>query len=119
MEGLFLFAVALILAALTGVFSRVPNGKTVKGEIVSIEKGRFQSPGSTTYYAWVEYEVNGKIYAKKTTYRSAHIYVGDKMKVMYNTDNPEEAVIKPSLSVYIWLTVLLLGGIYFLTVAFF
>jgi len=114
MEGIFLLFVALILAALTGVFSRVPNGKIITGEIVSIERGRFQNGGSTTYYAWVEYEVDGKVYSKRSSSRSSSVYVGDKMKIMYNSENPEEAVFKPSMYVYLWLAALILGAIWFL-----
>ena len=33
MEGIFLLFAALVLAALTGVFSRVPNGKIITAEL--------------------------------------------------------------------------------------
>ena len=100
MPGIILIGMALMLGFITGVFRRVPNPKSVAGEIVSLEREKTMSSEQTTYAAYVEYCVNGMLYTTKSRYTSATFHVGDKLRVVYNKANPQQAIIRPRVTIY-------------------
>lgn len=105
MPGLAMLVVAFFAAALTGMFKRVKNQKTVKGTIVSLEC-KNETGESSKYYAYVEYEVNGRLYVVKSRNRSTAYRTGQKLNVAYNKEKPDESFIKPKIDDYIIVAVL-------------
>ena len=104
MPGLAIFALALFAAALTGMFTRVKNQKTTTGEVVSVEYKYIPNEKKPTFYAYAEYEVNGKLYTVKSRIRSSSYHTGQKLKVAYNLENPSDSFIKPTFSDYVVVT---------------
>lgn len=105
MPGLAILVVAIFAAALAGMFKRVKNQKTTTGTVVSLEC-KNETGESSKFYAYVEYEVNGNIYVVKSRNRSTAYHTGQKLKVAYNNDNPNESFIKPNVENYIVVIVL-------------
>lgn len=101
MPGLAILAVAIFAAGLTGMFTRVKNQKTTDGVIVSVEYKYDSGEKKPTFYAYVEYEVNGEIYTVKSRNRSSSYRTGQKLKVAYNDKNPSDAFIKPTFANYL------------------
>ena len=101
MPGLAIFVVAIFVAALTGMFKRVKNQKTITGRVVSLEYKYDSDEKKPTYYAYAEYEVNGEIYTVKSHTRSASYRTGQKLKIAYNVDSPSESFIKPTFANYL------------------
>lgn len=106
MPGLAIFAVALFAAALTGMFTRVKNQKTTTGVVVSVEHKYDSSEKKPTFYAYAEYEVNGKLYTVKSQNRSSSYHTGQKLKVAYNRENPNDSFIKPTFANYLVVTII-------------
>lgn len=107
MPGLAILAVAIFAAALTGMFTRVKNQKTTTGVIVSIEHKYDTGEKKPTFYAYVEYEVNGEPYTVKSRNRSSSYHTGQKLKVAYNNENPSDSFIKPTFANYLVVTIIL------------
>lgn len=108
MPGLAIFAVAIFAAALTGMFARVKNQKTTIGTIVSIEHKYDSGEKKPTFYAYVEYEVNGVVYSVKSRNRSSLFRTGQKLKVAYNYQDPSNSFIKPTNANYIVVLIILI-----------
>ena len=100
MPGLAIFVVAIFAAALTGMFTRVKNQKTTTGVVVSVEHKYDSGEKKPTFYAYVEYEVNGELYTVKSRNRSSSYHTGQKLKVAYNNKNPGDSFIKPTFVNY-------------------
>ena len=101
MPGLAILVVAIFAAALTGMFTRVNNQKTTTGEVVSLEYKYDSGEKKPTFYAWVEYEVNGEIYTVKSRNRSSSYHTGQQRKIAYNAKNPSESFVKPTFANYL------------------
>lgn len=101
MPGLVILVMAIFAAALTGMFARVKNQQTTTGVIVSVEHKYDTSEKKPTFYAYVEYEVNGEIYTVKSRNRSSSYHTGQKLKVAYNGQNPSDSFIKPTFANYL------------------
>lgn len=86
MKGLVFIVIGFILAATANMFKRVPNQATTIGTVVSCKY-----TGDDHYEGIVEYDVGLKAYHVKKGYGCYS--VGQKEKVAYNTENPEEAFI--------------------------
>lgn len=106
MPGLALLAVAIFAAALTGMFTRVKNQKTTTGEVVSVEYKHDTDEEKPTFYAYVEYEVNGELHTVKSRNRSSSYHTGQKLKVAYNNENPSDSFIKPTFANYLVVTII-------------
>lgn len=106
MPGLAIFAVAVFAGALTGMFSRVKNQRTTTGVVVSVEYKCDFEDKSPTFYAYAEYEVNGEIYTVKSRSRSSSYHTGQKLKVAYNCENPNDSFIKPTFANYLVVAIL-------------
>ena len=106
MPGLALLAVAIFAAALTGMFTRVKNQKTTTGEVVSVEYKHDTDEEKPTFYAYVEYEVNGELHTVKSRNRSSSYHTGQKIKVAYNNENPSDSFIKPTFANYLVVTII-------------
>lgn len=106
MPGLALLAVAIFAAALTGMFTRVKNQKTTTGEVVSVEYKHDTDEEKPTFYACVEYEVNGELHTVKSRNRSSSYHTGQKLKVAYNNENPSDSFIKPTFANYLVVTII-------------
>ncbi len=100
MPGLVIFAVDIFIAALTGMFKRVKHPKTIIGEVVSVEHTYDSGEKKPTFYAYVDYEVNGKLYTVKSRNKSSSYHTGQKLKVAYNRENPSDSFIKPTFANY-------------------
>lgn len=106
MPGLALLAVAIFASALTGMFTRVKNQKTTTGEVVSVEYKHDTDEEKPTFYAYVEYEVNGELHTVKSRNRSSSYHTGQKLKVAYNNENPSDSFIKPTFANYLVVTII-------------
>ena len=111
MPGLAIFVVAVFATALTGIFTRVKNQKTTSGVVVSVEHEYDSGEKKPTFYAYVEYEVNGKLYTVKSRNRSSSYYIGQKLKVAYNDENPSDSYIKPTFANYLVLAIIFIIAI--------
>lgn len=107
MPGLGIFAVAVFAAALTGMFTRVKNQKTTTGVVASVEHKYDSGEKKATFYAYVEYEVNGELYTVKSRNRSSSYHTGQRLKVAYNRKNPSDSFIKPTFANYLVVTIIL------------
>ena len=101
MPGLALLVVAVFVAALTGMFTKVKNQKTITGVVVSVEYKYDSGEKKPTFYAYAEYEVGGKIYTVKSRNRSSSYHTGQTLKVAYNDKNPSDSFIKPTFANYL------------------
>lgn len=113
MSAIILICMGIVLGAMADVFTKIPNSESVEGEIVSKELSRRikNHDQRRTYYAYVEYYVNDRPYAIKTKYAASNFYVGDKMKVIYNAQEPTQAIVRPKITTYIVMIGLIIGGI--------
>ena len=111
MPGIILIIIALMVGAISGVFSRIPNQKFVTGEIVSIERENTVSDGRTMYMAHVEYYVNGIPYTIKTKFKSSTFYTGQKMRIAYNESAPQQAIVRPKVTTYVIMLGFSIAGI--------
>lgn len=118
MQGLVVIVVAVFVGVITGIFSRVPNQIITPGTVVSTEYKYDSGESKPTYIAIVEYEVDGKIYAVKSRYRSSSYHTGQKMKVGYDSSDPQRSIIKPTVTNYIVFIALLIIGIVFFALSF-
>jgi len=109
--GIIFIILAFMLGAMNGVFRRVPNQKSVVGEIVSIEREEPLESEGTMYTAYVEYYVNGVPYAIKTKYKSSTFRTGQKMRVVYDEMVPNHAIVRPKVIVYIIMAAFFIAGI--------
>ncbi len=107
MPGLAIFAVALFVAALTGMFTRVKNQKTTNAVVVSVEHKYDSGERKPTFYAYAEYEIGGKVYTVKSRNRSSSYHTGQKLKVAYNAQNPSDSFIKPTFANYLVVVIIL------------
>lgn len=112
MPGIILICIVLFFAWISGVFSRVPNPQKIKGTIISTEYVPRSGKSAPTYYATVEYIVGHERYNVKTNYRSSSFREGDTLTVIYNKQNPAQAIIRPETSTYIVFSILFLCGVY-------
>lgn len=111
MPGLAILVVAIFAAVLNGMFLKVKNQKTTTGTVVSLEC-KNETGESSKFYAYVEYEINGKIYVVKSRNRSTAYHTGQKLKVAYNRENPRDSFIKPKVENYIVVIVLLIIAVF-------
>jgi len=111
MPGLILMAMGLLLGVISGAFRKVPNKKTVVGEIVSLEQEKYAHAGQTKYWAIVEYCVDGTFYTVKSTSKSTNFHTGQKMRVAYNKACPQQAVVRPGILTYIIVAGFVIAGI--------
>lgn len=110
MPGLLLFGITLLFAIGAGMFKRVKNQRTAIGEAVSLDP--HNDPGESAWRVWVEYEVDGRIYAIKSKHISRSFHIGQKFKIAYNDENPNEAFIKPTSGDYIVFFILFAFAVY-------
>lgn len=110
MPGLAILVVAIFAATLTGMFQRVKNQKTTTGTVVSVEC-KNETDGASTFYAYVEYEVNGSLYVVKSRNRSSSFRTGQKLKVAYNKEKPNDSFIKPKIEDYIIVLILVVVAV--------
>jgi len=101
MPGIAIFIMAILTAALTGMFTRVKNQMTTVGTVVSVEHQYDSGEKKPTFYAYAEYEVDGTTYVVKSRNKSSSYRMGQKLKVAYNGENPGDAFIKPTTANYI------------------
>lgn len=111
MPGLVIIVMAVFVGAITGVFSKVPNQKVTGGTIVSVEHKYDTGERRPTYTAIVEYEVNDVVYSVKSRYKSASYRIGQPVKVAYDAADPQNSLIRPSVSVYVVMILLIIAGI--------
>lgn len=111
MPGLTIIVMAVLVGFITGIFSRVQNQKIANGVVISIEHQYESGEKKPTYIAIVEYSVNGEDYLVKSGHKSASYYVGQKMRVGYDVENPKNALVKPTMINYIVFVLLLIMGI--------
>ncbi len=101
----------IILGLISNVFTKVPHAKSTCGEIVSLEPRKMCNDGRMTYAAYVEYCVKGVPFVVKSRYRSSTFHMGDKIRVVYNEQNPKQAIIRPKIEVYLTMIGLFMAGI--------
>ena len=94
MGGFVLILVGILTAFGTNMFKRVPNQTTTIGTVVSYKRTSFDHCDGI-----VEYNVGTKAYHIKEGY-GKHCPLGNKEKVAYNAENPEEAFIAPTFGKY-------------------
>lgn len=111
MPGLAILVVAIFAAALTGMFTRVKNQKTTSGVVVSVEHKYDSGEKKPTFYAYVEYEVNGELYTVKSRNRSSSYHTGQKLKVAYDNKNPGDSFIKPTFANYLVVAIIVVIAI--------
>lgn len=90
--GILSIAIGIIFIIIRGDYKKIPNSQITKGNICSLEyeAGSNHSGG---YYAHIQYFVNGKeFYIKTRTKARVGFYIGKKMFVKYNKENPAEAM---------------------------
>ena len=110
MPGLLIICMALFVGLITGVFSRVPNQKKVVCTVVSIKHTYDTDERRPTYTANVEYSVDNQLYCTKTKYKSSSFYIGQKIKIKYNSLNPSQSQAAPKKSVYLIMMILVIIG---------
>ena len=111
MPGIAIFAVAILVGFITGVFKRVQHQRTTIGVVVSIEHIHDTDESIPTYYACAEYKVNEKIYSVRSQYKSASYRPGQKVRIAYNARNPKQAFFKPSFANYLIVSLLVVVSI--------
>lgn len=111
MQGLIIVAMAFFLGLITGVFSRVPNQKKTTGKIVYVEYEYDTDEKMPMYKAIAEYEVNGKMYTIKSKHKSSSFRTGQKVKIAYNSADPQQAKIRPKTNVYVAMMLITAAGI--------
>lgn len=101
---------------LAGAFKRVPNQKKVKGMIHSNEFSNFERDidggGKNLYHFYVQYFVDGKEYLLKSNFTTSHKKIGKSITVKYNSKNPEEALVCPAKTIYLFSLAMFLYGMY-------
>lgn len=73
--------------------------------VVSVEHKYDSGEKKPTFYAYAEYEVNEKLYTVKSQNRSSSYHTGQKLKVAYNRENPNDSFIKPTFANYLVVTI--------------
>lgn len=111
MPGIILILMGLFVGALHGVFRRIPNQGITSGQIVSLERAANPERGRTRYAAWVEYEVNGIMYAVKSKICSSTFYTGQRVRVAYNQADPQVSYILPQMKIYLIMAAFIVAGI--------
>ena len=128
-----LFIVAIAVLAF-GVFKLVKsfklskNGVKMEAEIIEVRKKRQSSTDSdgytsTTdmYYPVYKYVYEGEEYSKESNVgvsRSRKYKVGDKMNIVFMSDDPQKSEVKSFFSLWITPGVLLLVGVLLLIYSF-
>lgn len=118
MPGVLLIIIALMVGAISGVFQRVPNQKNILGEIVSIERKQALESGKAMYTAYVEYYIDGVPYVIRSKFKSSSFRSGQKVRVVYNQKDPQQAIVRPSITAYVVMLVFLISGVVILLFLF-
>ena len=111
MPAIILICMGILLGILSDAFKKVPHSKSILGEIVSLEQKRWRNEGKKTYAAYVEFSVKDVIYVVKTKYKSSTFRIGDKMRIVYNEQNPNQAIIRPKREVYFTMFGFFIAGV--------
>lgn len=111
MPAIILICMGILLGILSDAFKKVPHSKSILGEIVSLEQKRWRNEGKNTYAAYVEFSVKDVIYVVKTKYKSSTFRIGDKMRIVYNEQNPNQAIIRPKREVYFTMFGFFIAGV--------
>lgn len=111
MPAIILICMGILLGILSDAFKKVPHSKSIFGEIVSLEQKRWRNEGKKTYAAYVEFSVKDVIYVVKTKYKSSTFRIGDKMRIVYNEQNPNQAIIRPKREVYFTMFGFFIAGV--------
>lgn len=111
MPAIILICLGIILGISSDMFTKVPHSRSVNGEIVSLEPRKTHDEGRMTYKAYVEYFVNDIPYTVKSKYRSSTFHIGDGIRVVYNEQNPKQAVVRPKREVYLVMIGYIVAGI--------
>ena len=104
------FLSAIAVGIVVGAFPSVPNKKKTKGEVVGIRRENKAVDDRKYDRAFIEYEVEGKKYRVESSRRGVY-KVGQKMRVVYNELDPQEAKILPSADVYVVMAALIVMGV--------
>ena len=89
-----LFGVVVITTYYANI--NIPNKKETIAEVISIEKAPSSADETSKYYPTVKYEVNSKIYSKEIKSQFGSFVIGEKVELIYNEQNPNQANLKPS-----------------------
>lgn len=111
MPAIILICMGIVVGISSNVFTKVPHSKSVKGEIVSLEQRKTHDEGRMTYTANVEYYVDDIPYTVKSRFKSSTFHTGDKIRVVYNEQNPKQAIVRPRVEVYLIMLGLFVAGI--------
>lgn len=111
MAGIILIIMGITAGAISGIFYKIPHQRVIKGEIVSIERKKTQDSGRTTYGAYAEYYVDGVPYTVKSRYKSTSFRTGQKVRIGYNRENPEQAAIRPNIKTYLVMAGFIITGL--------
>lgn len=111
MPAIILICMGIGVGISSNVFTKVPHAKSIRGEIVSLEQRKTHNEGRMTYTANVEYYVNNVPYTVKSRFRSSTFHTGDRIRVVYNEQNPKQAIVRPKVEVYIIMLGLFMAGI--------
>lgn len=100
---------SIIIAIVSGAFPSIPNKKKEKGKVVGIKRENRTVDERKYYKAVVEFDVEGKKYKVESSRRGVY-KVGQKMRVVYNELDPDEAKILPSTDVYVVMAAFIVVG---------
>lgn len=112
MEGLFCIITALVLVIMTNAFRRLPNQKSIKGTVVATENKKTVHSTRKRYIGYVEYVVDDKVYSIASNYISSNMRVGQSIRISYDESNPENAITRPPMFIYLLFVGLIIMGLY-------
>ena len=110
MPAIILICIGIILGISSDAFTKISHSKSIFGEIVSLEQKKWRNEGKKTYAAYVEFQVKDVTYVVKSKYRSSTFRTGDKLRVVYNEQNPKQAIIRPKREIYFTMFVFFIAG---------
>lgn len=110
MPGILIMLMALLLGHINGIFKRIPQSKSTKGVIVSTQRHYKSGKHLDVYSATIKYVVGDEEYIIESTKRSSSYAVGQRVKIVYDANNPSNAIIKPGIDRYITVALLFLAG---------
>lgn len=120
--GLLLVIPGIVLIVKTGLLKKIPNKETVEGVVYSIDwcpyRVNHKDVAGYEGRARVKYIITDKPYFIDTTFTSASFKENMNLKVIYNKDDPNEAVVKPRFIDMLLGIILVISGLLYIIVCF-
>lgn len=110
MLGVIAIVFAVGIAWYTGMFKRLPNQKTVLGRIIRVDAVSGLDVWVKSEFAVIQYEA-GDTLLETTTPSSNKSKIGTKRWVSFDSEKPQTAFVRPSLSVYMFVAACLIFGV--------